>query len=206
MRWIQECWGSWPMSWQSGQICDNWKQANKVSFIKKDEKEDLGNSHFSPCEVYVANPPESCIQTCKGCSLKQQWTVSMSWPKASCTFYSETTDYAGNDGPVDVIYLDFNKAFSLIFQTFIVFRRYNLFNIQIYYMCWLQSDASAVMRANHIPHCVRSIKASRLREVVISSIWPLYEHMGDIMSGLGLTSTKRHWHTGRNQEGHQQNG
>lgn len=37
--------------------------------------------------------------------------------KASCTFYSETTDSAGNGRSVDAIYLDFSKPSHLIFHT-----------------------------------------------------------------------------------------
>ncbi|KAK4831115.1 hypothetical protein QYF61_015418 [Mycteria americana] len=38
---------------QSGQICDNWKKANVMPFVKKGKKEDLGNckSHLVPGKV-----------------------------------------------------------------------------------------------------------------------------------------------------------
>lgn len=62
-------------------------------------------------------------------TLKRLWKVSMDWPKASCAFYSETTDCAGNGGPGDVIYLDYSKAFNLIFHILIVFGKSNLVNI-----------------------------------------------------------------------------
>lgn len=54
-----------------------------------------------------------------------------------------------------------------------------------------QQCASAAMRANHIPGCISNIIASRLRERVISSIWPLYEHMGSIKSGLILSGMRK---------------
>lgn len=37
--------------------------------------------------------------------------------KASCPFYSETTDSAGNGRSVDAIYLDFSKPSHLPFHT-----------------------------------------------------------------------------------------
>lgn len=46
-------------------------------------------------------------------------------------------------------------------------------------------------RANHVPGCISSIIAGKLREMVISSIWPLYEHVGNIISGFGLSSMRK---------------
>lgn len=56
----------------------------------------------------------------------------------------------------------------------------------------IQQCASETMKANHIPGCISSITASRLREMVISSIGPCMETWEALYLGLDSIVQERH--------------
>lgn len=54
-----------------------------------------------------------------------------------------------------------------------------------------QQCTFAATRTNHIPGCISKSTASRLRAVIIPSIWHWKEHIWSIVSVFGLSSTRK---------------
>lgn len=54
-----------------------------------------------------------------------------------------------------------------------------------------QQYTFAATTTNHVPGCISKSTASRLRAVIIPSIWHWKEHIWSILSGFGLSSTRK---------------
>ncbi|GAB0181930.1 mitochondrial enolase superfamily member 1 [Grus japonensis] len=77
-------------SWQLGEVPKDWKKANDMSIFKKGKKEDPGN--YMPVSLTSI--------------LRKSFLTN------SITFYDEITGLVDEGRAVDIVYLDFNKAFD----------------------------------------------------------------------------------------------
>ncbi|CAM5130495.1 unnamed protein product, partial [Natator depressus] len=110
-------------SWRSGEVPDDWKKANVVPIFKKEKKEDPGN--YRPVSL-TSVPGKIMEQVLKESILKhleERKVISNSQHgftkrKSRLTnliaFYDEITGSVDEGKAVDMLFLDFNKAFDTV--------------------------------------------------------------------------------------------
>ncbi|CAM5178580.1 unnamed protein product [Eretmochelys imbricata] len=109
--------------WRSAEVPDNWKKANIASMFLKGKKENLEN--YRPFSL-ISVPGKIMEQVLKESILKHLeerkvirnsqhgFTKGKSCFTNLIAFYDEITDSVDMGKVVDVIYLDFSKAFDMV--------------------------------------------------------------------------------------------
>ncbi|CAM5146985.1 unnamed protein product [Eretmochelys imbricata] len=116
-------------SWRSGEVPDDWKKANVVPIFKKGKKEDPGNYKA----VSLTSVPEKIMeQVLKESILKRLeerkvirnsqhgFTKGKSCLTNLIAFYDEITGSVDEGKAVDVLFLDFSKAFGTVSHSILV--------------------------------------------------------------------------------------
>ncbi|CAM4491188.1 unnamed protein product [Caretta caretta] len=116
-------------SWRSGEVPDDWKKANVVLIFKKGKKEDPGN--YRPVSL-TSVPGKIMEQVLKESILKyleerkvirnsqHGFTKSKSCLTNLIAFYDEITGSVDEGKAVDVLFLDFSKAFDTVSHSILV--------------------------------------------------------------------------------------
>ncbi|CAM4508367.1 unnamed protein product [Lepidochelys kempii] len=141
-------------SWRMGEVPDDWKKANVVPIFKKGKKEDPGN--YRPVSL-TSVPRKIMEQVLKESILKHLherkvirnsqhgFTTGRSCLSNLIAFYDEITGSVDEGKAVDVLYLDFSKAFDTVSHSILVskLRKYGLDECTIRWVeswldCWAQ--------------------------------------------------------------------
>ncbi|CAM5076581.1 unnamed protein product [Eretmochelys imbricata] len=116
-------------SWRSGEVLDDWKKANVVSIFKKGKKEDPGN--YRPVSL-TSVPGKIMEHVLKESILKHLderkvirnsqhgFTKGRSCLTNLIAFYDEITGTVDEGKAVDVLFLDFSKAFDTVSHSILV--------------------------------------------------------------------------------------
>ncbi|CAM4513480.1 unnamed protein product [Caretta caretta] len=144
-------------SWQTGEVPDDWKKANVVSIFKKGKKEDPGN--YRPVSL-TSVPGKIMEQVLKESILKHLherkvirnsqhgFTKGRSCLTNLIAFYDEITGSVDEGKAVDVLYLDFSKAFDTVSHSILVstLRKYGLDECTIRWVeSWVDCGAQRVV-------------------------------------------------------------
>ncbi|CAM4564646.1 unnamed protein product [Lepidochelys olivacea] len=141
-------------SWRTGEVPDDWKKANVVPIFKKGKKEDPGN--YRP--VSLTSVPGKIMElVLKESILKHLherkvirnsqhgFTKGRSCLTNLIAFYDEITGFVDEGKAVDVLFLDFSKAFDTVSHSILVskLRKYGLDECTIRWVeswldCWAQ--------------------------------------------------------------------
>ncbi|CAM4602829.1 unnamed protein product [Caretta caretta] len=144
-------------SWRTGEVPDDWKKANVVPIFKKGKKEDPGNDR----PVSLTSVPGKIIeQVLKESILKHLherkvirnsqhgFTEGRSCLTNLIAFYDEITGSVDEGKAVDVLFLDFSKAFDTVSHSILVskLRKYGLDECTIRWVeSWLDCRAQRVV-------------------------------------------------------------
>ncbi|GAB0205885.1 mitochondrial enolase superfamily member 1 [Grus japonensis] len=144
-------------SWESGEVSVDWKLANVVPIFKKGKKEDPGNYRpVSPTSVPGKNIEKMMLQVIKK-HLKDNAVIGHSQHRfmrgRACltnlvSFYDKVTHLVDQGKPVDVIFLDFSKAFDIVSHSILLDKMSSIQfdkNIVRWVSNWLMGWAQRVM-------------------------------------------------------------
>ncbi|CAM4585244.1 unnamed protein product [Lepidochelys kempii] len=144
-------------SWRTGEVPDDWKKANEVPIFKKGKKEDPGN--YRPVSL-TSVPGKIMDQVLKESILKHLherkvirnsqhgFTKGRSCLTNLITFYDEITGSVDEGKAVDVLFLDFSKAFDTVSHSILVskLKKYGLDECTIRWVeSWLDCRAQRVV-------------------------------------------------------------
>ncbi|CAM4378788.1 unnamed protein product [Lepidochelys olivacea] len=144
-------------SWRTGEVPDDWKKAKVVPIFKKGKKEDPGN--YRPVSL-TSVPGEIMEQVLKVSILKHLherkvirnsqhgFTKGRSCLTNLIAFYDEITGSVDEGKAVDVLFLDFSKAFDTVSHSILVskLRKYGLDECTIRWVeSWLDCLAQRVV-------------------------------------------------------------
>ncbi|CAM5077534.1 unnamed protein product [Eretmochelys imbricata] len=144
-------------SWRTGEVPDDWKKANVVPIFKKGKKEDPGN--YRPVSL-TSVPGKIMEQVLKESILKHLherkvirnsqhgFTKGRSCLTNLIAFYDEITGSVDEGKAVDVLFLDFSKAFDTVSHSILVskLRKYGLDECTIRWVeSWLDCRAQRVV-------------------------------------------------------------
>ncbi|CAM4557508.1 unnamed protein product [Caretta caretta] len=143
-------------SWRSGEVLDDWKKANVVPIFKKGKKEDPGN--YRP--VSLTSVPRKIMEhVLKESILKDLeerkvitnsqhgFTKGKSCLTNLIAFYDEITGSVDEGKEVDVLFLDFSKAFDMVSHSILVskLKKYGLDGCTTRWVeSWLDCQAQQV--------------------------------------------------------------
>ncbi|CAM5077342.1 unnamed protein product [Eretmochelys imbricata] len=141
-------------SWRSGEVPDDWKKANVVPVFKKGKKEDPGNYRPVSLTSVPGNIMEQVLRESILKHLEERKVIRNSqhgFTKGkSClanliAFYDEITGSVDEGKAVDVLFLDFSKAFDTISHSILAskLKKYGLDEwtirwIESWLDCWAQ--------------------------------------------------------------------
>ncbi|CAM4551684.1 unnamed protein product [Caretta caretta] len=144
-------------SWRTGEVPDDWKKANVVPIFKKGKKEDPGN--YRPVSL-TSVPGKIMEQVLKESILKHLeegkvirnsqhgFTKGRSCVTNLIAFYDEITCSVDEGKAVDVLFLDFSKAFDTVSHSILVskLKKYGLDECTIRWVeSWLDCRAQRVV-------------------------------------------------------------
>ncbi|CAM4709607.1 unnamed protein product [Lepidochelys kempii] len=144
-------------SWRTGEVPDDWKKANIVPIFKKGKKEDPGN--YRPVSL-TSVPGKIMEQVLKESILKHLherkvirnsqhgFTKGRSCLTNLIAFYDEITGSVDEGKAMDVLFLDFSKAFDTVSHSILVskLRKYGLDECTIRWVeSWLDCRAQRVV-------------------------------------------------------------
>ncbi|CAM4530468.1 unnamed protein product [Lepidochelys kempii] len=144
-------------SWRTREVPDDWKKANVVPIFKKGKKEDPGN--YRP-ESLTSVPGKIMEQVLKESILKHLherkvirnsqhgFTKGRSCLTNLIAFYDEITGSMDEGKAVDVLYLDFSKAFDTVSHSILVskLKKHGLDEFTIRWVeSWLDCRAQRVV-------------------------------------------------------------
>ncbi|CAM5107726.1 unnamed protein product [Natator depressus] len=144
-------------SWRTGEVPDDWKKANVVPIFKKGKEEDPGN--YRPVSL-TSVPGKIMEQVLKESILKHLherkvirnsqhgFTKGRSCLTNLIAFYDEITDSVDEGKAVDVLFLDFSKAFDTVSHSILVskLKKYGLDEWTIRWVeSWLDCRAQRVV-------------------------------------------------------------
>ncbi|CAM4587958.1 unnamed protein product [Lepidochelys kempii] len=144
-------------SWRTGEVPDDWKKANVVPIFKKGKKEDPGN--YRPVSL-TSVPGKIMEQVLIESILKHLheekvirnsqhgFTKGRSCLTNLIAFYDEITGSVDEGKAVDVLFLDFSKAFDMVSHSILVskLRKYGLDECTIRWVeSWLDCRAQRVV-------------------------------------------------------------
>ncbi|CAM5093339.1 unnamed protein product [Eretmochelys imbricata] len=144
-------------SWRTGEVPDDWKKANVVPIFKKGKKEDPAN--YRPVSL-TSVPGKIMEQVLKESILKylherkvirnsqHGFTKGRSCLTNLIAFYYEITGSVDEGKAVDVLFLDFSKAFDTVSHSILVskLRKYGLDECTIGWVeSWLDCRAQRVV-------------------------------------------------------------
>ncbi|CAM5162917.1 unnamed protein product [Natator depressus] len=144
-------------SWRPGEVPDNWKKANVVPIFKKGKKEDPGN--YRPVSL-TSVPGKIMEQVLKESILKHLeerkvirnsqhgFTKGKSCLTNLIAFYDEITGSVDEGKAVDVLFLDFSKAFDTVSHSVLAskLKKYGLDEWTIRWIeSWLDCRAQRVV-------------------------------------------------------------
>ncbi|CAM4646594.1 unnamed protein product [Lepidochelys kempii] len=134
-------------SWRSGEVLDDWKKANVVPIFKKGKKEDPGN--YRPVSL-TSVPGKIMEQVLKESILKHLherkvirnsqhgFTKGRSCLTNLIAFYDEITGSVDEGKAVDVLFLDFSKAFDTVSHSILV-SKLNKYGLDECTIRWVES-------------------------------------------------------------------
>ncbi|CAM5114789.1 unnamed protein product, partial [Eretmochelys imbricata] len=144
-------------SWRTGEVPDDWKKANVVPIFKKGKKEDPGN--YRPVSL-TSVPRKIMEQVLKESILKHLherkvirnsqhgFTKGRSCLTNLIAFYHEITGSVDEGKAVDVLFLDFSKAFDTVSHSILAskLKKYGLDECTIRWVeSWLDCRAQRVV-------------------------------------------------------------
>ncbi|CAM5085999.1 unnamed protein product [Natator depressus] len=144
-------------SWRTGEVPDDWKKANVVPIFKKGKEDDPGN--YRPVSL-TSVPGKIMEQVLKESILKHLherkvirnsqhgFTKGRSCLTNLIAFYDEITGSVDEGKAVDVLFLDFSKAFDTVSHSILVskLRKYGLDECTIRWVeSWLDCRAQRVV-------------------------------------------------------------
>ncbi|CAM5150605.1 unnamed protein product [Natator depressus] len=144
-------------SWRMGEVPDDWKKANVVPIFKKGKKEDPGN--YRPVSL-TSVPGKIMEQVLKESILKHLherkvirnsqhgFTKGRSCLTNLIAFYDEITGSVDEGKAMDVLFLDFSKAFDTVSHSILVskLKKYGLDECTIRWVeSWLDCRAQRVV-------------------------------------------------------------
>ncbi|CAM5174769.1 unnamed protein product [Natator depressus] len=134
-------------SWRSWEVPDNWKKANVVPIFKKGKEEDLGN--YRPVSL-TSVPGKIMEQVLKESILKHLeekkvirnsqhgFTKDKSCLTNLIAFYNEITGSVDEGKAVDVLFLDFSKAFDTVSHS-ILASKLKKYGLDEWTIRWIES-------------------------------------------------------------------
>ncbi|CAM5082368.1 unnamed protein product [Natator depressus] len=134
-------------SWRSGEVLDDWKKANVVPIFKKGKKEDPGN--YRPVSL-TSVPAKIMEQVLKESILKHLherkvirnsqhgFTKGKSCLTNLIAFYDEITGSVDEGKAVDVLFLDFSKAFDTVSHS-ILASKLQKYGLDEWTIRWIES-------------------------------------------------------------------
>ncbi|CAM5078649.1 unnamed protein product [Natator depressus] len=144
-------------SWRSGEVPDDWKKANVVPIFKKGKKEDPGNYRSVsltsvPGKIMEQVLKESILKHLeerKGIRNSQHgFTKGKSCLTNLIAFYDEITGSVDEGKAVDLLFLDFSKAFDTVSHSILAskLKKYGLNECTIRWIeSWLDCRAQRVV-------------------------------------------------------------
>ncbi|CAM5084468.1 unnamed protein product [Eretmochelys imbricata] len=134
-------------SWRSGEVPQDWKKANVVPIFKKGKKEDPGN--YRPVSL-TSVPGKIMEQVLKKSILKHfkerkvirnsqhGFTKGKSCLTNLIAFYDEITGSVDEGKAVDVLFLDFSKAFDMVSHS-ILSSKLKKYGLDEWTIRWIES-------------------------------------------------------------------
>ncbi|CAM4666744.1 unnamed protein product [Caretta caretta] len=142
-------------SWRSGEVPDDWKKANVVPIFKKGKEDDPGNYRpvsltSVPAKIMVLK--ESILKHLEERKVIRNSQHGFTKGKSCLTnliaFYDEITGSVDEGKAVDVLFLDFSKAFDMVSHSIIAskLKKYGLNECTIRWIeSWLDCRAQRVV-------------------------------------------------------------
>ncbi|GAB0176502.1 mitochondrial enolase superfamily member 1 [Grus japonensis] len=116
-------------SWKTGEVPEDWRKANVTPVFKKGKKEDLGNYRPVSLTSIPGKVMKQLILEVNNKHVKEKkvirsgqhgFTKGKSCLTNLIAFYDGMTGWVDEGRAVDVVYLDFSKAFDIVFHNILV--------------------------------------------------------------------------------------
>uniref|UniRef100_A0A8D0CDV4 Reverse transcriptase domain-containing protein n=1 Tax=Salvator merianae TaxID=96440 RepID=A0A8D0CDV4_SALMN len=116
-------------SWRTGEVPDDWRRANVVPIFKKGKKADPGNYRpvsltSIPGKIFEQSIKQHVCQHLDGNSVinrsQHGFVTNKSCQTNLISFYDKITEWVDQGNAVDIVYLDFSKAFDKVSHTILI--------------------------------------------------------------------------------------